>query len=168
MVLKKSHKRFQTALQEDNMENVIMNEPRRRPIGVVIIAVLLGIESFVEIAIGILAIGGILALGHVAAQHGHTGTRTAIDIVGIVLGGIPLAIGIITLIFVIGLWTLKRWAFWLTIIVEAITLLRHVFEFTRPNPIVGQIVPGMIIPVIILLYFLLDPYVRKAFRISAG
>ena len=69
------------------MVNVSTNEPRHRPIGVTIIAVLLAIESFVEIALGILAIGGILALGHVAAQHGHTGTRTAIDIVGIVLGG---------------------------------------------------------------------------------
>jgi len=147
------------------MENVTINEPRHRPIGVVIIAVLLGIESFVEIALGILAIGGVLALGHIAAQNGHTGTRTAIDIVGIVLGGIPLAIGIITLIFVIGLWALKRWAFWLTVIVEAITLLRHALEFTRPNALAAQIVPGMIIPIIILIYFLLDPYVRKAFRI---
>ncbi len=150
------------------MVNVSTNEPRHRPIGVTIIAVLLAIESFVEIALGILAIGGILALGHVAAQHGHTGTRTAIDIVGIVLGGIPLAIGIITLIFVIGLWTLKRWAFWLTIIVEVITLIRHALEFTQPNASVVQIVLGMIIPVIILLYFLLDPYVRRAFHVSAG
>ncbi|GAC1364341.1 MAG: hypothetical protein NVS2B12_07620 [Ktedonobacteraceae bacterium] len=148
------------------MENMAANEPRRRPIGVTIIAVLLGIESLFEIVLGILAIVGIFALGRMAAEHGHTGVRTGIDIFGSLLGGASLVIGILTLIFVVGLWMLRRWAFWLTVIVEVITLLRHALEFTgTAHPPVVSIVLSMLLPAIILIYFLLDPYVRRAFRI---
>lgn len=147
------------------MENTLASEPRRRPIGVTIIAVLLGIESLFEIILGILAIVGIFAVGSYAAAHGHTGVRTAVDVFGSLLGGVSLVIGIITLIFVVGLWLLKRWAFWLTIIIEVITLLRHALEFTRPHAAAGSIVVSMILPAIILIYFLLDPYVRRAFRV---
>jgi uncharacterized membrane protein (DUF2068 family) len=63
-----------------------------------------------------------------------------------------------------GLWLLKRWAFWVTIIVEVITLARQALEFTQAShPPVALIVLGMIIPAAVLLYFLLDPNVRAAF-----
>jgi len=75
-----------------------------------------------------------------------------------------LVIGIITIIFTLGLWLLQRWAFWLTIIIEVISLLRHAFEFTRAHAAVGSIVISMLLPAIILIYFLLDPHVRRAFR----
>ncbi len=146
------------------MGNTVGDGPRR-PIGVTIIAVLLGIEGLFEVGLGILAIVGIFAIGHAAAVNGHTTTKTVIDIVGVVLGGSSLIIGIITLIFALGLWLLQRWAFWLTIIIEVITLLRHAFEFTQAHAAVGPIVASIILPVIILLYFLLDPYVRRAFRV---
>jgi uncharacterized membrane protein (DUF2068 family) len=84
-------------------------------------------------------------------------------LLAIAVGGISLVIGILTLIFAIGLWTLKRWAFWLTVIIEFISLVRHALEFTHPNPAVGSIVLGMIIPVVVLLYFLVDSNVRNAF-----
>ena len=147
------------------MENTLANEPRRRPIGVTIIAILLGIESLFEIVLGILAIIGIFALGSYAAVHGHTGVRTAVDVFGAILGGVSLVIGILTLIFVVGLWLLKRWAFWLTIIIEVIALLKHALEFISSHAVVGSIVASMILPAIILIYFLLDPYVRRAFRV---
>jgi uncharacterized membrane protein (DUF2068 family) len=62
------------------------------------------------------------------------------------------------------LWLLKRWAFWLTVIFQVISLLRHGLEFTQAtHPPVALIVAGMIIPAVILIYFLVDPNVRAAF-----
>jgi len=82
---------------------------------------------------------------------------------GSVLGGISLVIGLVTLIFAWGLWTLRTWAFWLVVALEVFSLLRHLFEFTRPDHSTVSIVLGMILPIVILLYFLLDPNVRNAF-----
>ena len=136
---------------------------RSRPLGVTIIAVLLIIAGVVELVVGGLAIAAVLALGHTIAQHGHGATGTLVDAAGGVLGGISIVIGILTLIFAWGLWTLKTWAFWLVVALEVFSLLRHLFEFTRPDHSTIAIVLGLILPVVILLYFLVDPNVRAAF-----
>lgn len=141
-----------------------MSDTRRRPLGVTIIATLLGIEGVLEILGGILILVGIFAVGHTITTHGHTTTGHAVDVVGVVLAIIPLVVGVLTFIFAAGLWFLKRWAFWLTVIIEIISLVRHGLEFTQAtHPPVALIVAGMIVPVIILLYFLLDSNVRTAF-----
>jgi uncharacterized membrane protein (DUF2068 family) len=137
---------------------------RSRPLGVTIIAVLLIIAGILELVLGGLALAAVLALGHTIAQHGHGVTGAVVDTAGGVLGGISVVIGIVTLIFAWGLWTLKSWAFWLTIALEVFSLLRHLFEFFRPHPFVPGIVLGMIIPVVVLVYFLADREVRAAFR----
>jgi uncharacterized membrane protein (DUF2068 family) len=142
------------------MENVMA---RHRPLGVSIISIILAIQGIFELVLGIFAILAIFAAGHAISGSGHTTTGTVVDVLGGTLGGISLVIGILTLIFAIGLWTLKRWAFWLTVIIEFISLVRHALEFTHPNPAVGGIVVGMIIPVVVLLYFLVDGNVRAAF-----
>jgi uncharacterized membrane protein (DUF2068 family) len=140
-----------------------MQEAYRRPLGVTIIAVLLIIAGIFELVIGGLAIAAIFTAGHAVAVHGHTTVAGVIDAVGGVLGGISIVVGIITLIFAWGLWALKRWAFWLTVILEGFSLLRHVFELIQPHTHIALIIAGMIIPVVILLYFLVDPNVRHAF-----
>ena len=89
---------------------------RSRPLGVTIIAVLLIIAGILELVGGGLAIAVVLALGHTIAQHGHGATGAVVDAAGGVLGGISIVIGILTLIFAWGLWTLKSWAFWLTVV----------------------------------------------------
>ena len=144
-----------------------MQQPisRHRPLGVSIIAIILIIQAIFELLIGILAIVAIFAIGHVITTHGHTTTGSVVDVLGGTLGGISLVIGILTLIFALGLWMLKRWAFWLTVIIEAISLVRHLLGFFHPNSSTASIVIGLIIPVVILLYFLVDRNVREAFRI---
>ncbi len=138
---------------------------RRRPLGVTIISVVLAIEGIFELIVGAALIIGIFALGHTVTVHGHTTTGTLIDVAGGVLGGISLVIGLLTLIFAIGLWMLKRWAFWLTVIIEIISIIRHALGFVQPNHNTVTIIIGLILPVVILLYFLLDRDVRRAFRI---
>ncbi len=137
---------------------------RRRPLGVTIISVVLAIEGIFELIVGAALIIGIFALGHTVNVHGHTTTGAVIDVAGGVLGGISLVIGLLTLIFAIGLWMLKRWAFWLTIIIEIISVIRHALGFVQPNHNTVTIIIGLILPVVILLYFLFDRDVRAAFR----
>jgi len=138
---------------------------RRRPLGVSILAIIQALQGIFELIVGILALVAVFAIGHAITTHGHTTTGTVVDVVGGVLGGFSLIVGILTLIFAFGLWTLKRWAFWLTVIIEVVILIRHLLEFTHPNPNVVSIVIGMIIPVVILVYFFVDPNVRAAFRV---
>jgi uncharacterized membrane protein (DUF2068 family) len=142
------------------MQNTISGA---RPLGVTIIAVLLIIAGVLELLLGGLTIAGVFAVGHTITVHGHTTTAHVVDALGSVLGGISLVIGLVTLIFAWGLWTLKTWAFWLVVALEVFSLLRHLYEFTRPDHSNVSIVLGMILPIVILLYFLLDPNVRNAF-----
>ena len=142
------------------MQNAVS---RTRPLGVTIIAVLLLIAGVLELLLGGLTLVGVFAVGHVITVHGHPTTAHVVDALGSVLGVISLVIGLVTLIFAWGLWTLKNWAFWLVVALEAFSLLRHLFEFTRPDHSTVSIVLGMILPVVILLYFLLDSNVRNAF-----
>lgn len=139
----------------------------RRPRGVTIMAVLLGIEGLVEVLLGILAIVALVALGNHVSTSGHHVTGAALDVVGGVIGSIPLIIGLITLIFTWALWTLRSWAYWAVVIFEGITVLYHIIEIVRPSPDhpLSSVIWGMIIPVIILLYFLIDSNVRRAFRV---
>ena len=143
------------------MQNTVS---RARPLGVTIISVLLIIAGVLELLLGGLTLAGVFAVGHAITVHGHSTTAHVVDTLGSVLGGISLVIGLVTLIFAWGLWTLKTWAFWLVVALEAFSLLRHLFEFFRPHPSVVGIVLGMIIPVVVLVYFLADPNVRTAFR----
>jgi uncharacterized membrane protein (DUF2068 family) len=146
------------------MQNTLPETQRHRPLGVTIMAVLLGIEGILELVVGILALLAILALGRTIVVHGHVTTSRIVDVVGSVLAGFPIVIGLLTLIFSIGLWTLRRWAFWATVIIEVGSLLIHALQFTQHHIAAGTIVTGMIIPVIILLYFFIDPNVRRAFH----
>ncbi len=138
-----------------------------RPLGVTIMAVLLGIEGILEIILGIVAVVALVALGQHVSGSGHHTTGATIDVVGAVIGSIPLVIGLVTLIFSIALWTLRSWAYWAVVIFEGITVLYHIVEIVRPTPShsLTSVIAGMVIPVIILLYFLIDSNVRHAFRV---
>jgi len=142
------------------MQNTL---PHARPLGVTIIAVLLIIAGIAEILIGVLTFAGVFSVAHVIAVHGHHVTASVLDTLGGILAGISILIGIVTLIFAWGLWTLKTWAFWLVVALEVFSLVRHLFEFTRPDHSTTAIVLGLVLPVVILLYFLVDPNVRAAF-----
>ena len=52
----------------------------------------------------------------------------------------------------------------LAIIIEVFSLAKHGFELTHPHTHVSLIVAPMILAAAILLYLLLDPNVRRAFR----
>jgi uncharacterized membrane protein (DUF2068 family) len=138
-------------------------QSQARPLGVTIIAILLLLAAIVEILIGVLTFAGVFTVAHFITVHGHHVAASVLDTLGGILAGISILIGIVTLVFAWGLWTLKTWAFWLVVALEVFSLLRHLFEFTRPDHSTIAIVLGLVLPVVILLYFLIDPNVRAAF-----
>jgi uncharacterized membrane protein HdeD (DUF308 family) len=130
------------------MQNVITT---RRPLGITIIAILLFISAVIEI------IGGLFSV------IGNAPTGTISDVL---LGWFPLAMGVIELILAWGLWTIKPWAYWGTLVVEIVNILIHFFGFLglpRTHSALA-VVSGGIISVIIVIYLLVDRHVRRAFR----
>src|SRR5579884_3558324 len=133
-------------------------ETHRRPLGVTIVAAILAIHGILD-----LIAGGLV----VAAVHGHTTTGSVIDVIGGVIGGVTLLIGIVKLICPVGLLLLKRWAYWLAILIEVVSVIKHGVELARPQTQgyvhIALIIIPLALAVIILLYLLIDPNVRRAF-----
>lgn len=115
-----------------------MQVSRGRPLGVTIIAILVAIGGVLEI------IGGLLAL---------------VSYPGLAI--VTLILGVLALVLAWGLWTLKPWAFWTTVILEAINVIQGIIGLTQRQ---GASVFGLIVPIIILLYLFMDRNVRAAFR----
>src|SRR5436305_710882 len=96
-----------------------------RPRGVRIVAAVLAIHGIIDILAGVIILVGALAIGHVIATHGHSTTSTIVDVLGVGLGGITIFIGLVKLICPVGLLLLKRWAYWLALIIEVFSLAKH-------------------------------------------
>jgi hypothetical protein len=133
---------------EDFMQNV---STARRPLGITIIAILMFISAVIEI------IGGLTSV------IGNPPTGTASDVL---LGWFPLVLGVVTLILAWGLWTLKPWAYWGTLVVEILNILIHFFGFLGlpKTHSALAVVSGGIISIIIVIYLLVDRHVRRAFQ----
>jgi uncharacterized membrane protein (DUF2068 family) len=133
----------------------------RRPLGVTIIAVVLLIEGIFEIVAAIIA----FTAAHVVHSHVRNVLGTAVGVISNAVGVIALIVAVLTLLVSYGLFTLKRWAFWTVIVVELIALADSILKFFQREPNYTSIIIGLILPVVILAYMFLDPYVRRAFRI---
>ncbi len=130
------------------MQQVTM---RKRPLGITIIAILLFISAIIEI------IGGISSV---------TGSTLTGTMSSVLLGWFPLAIGVIELVLAWGLWTLKPWAFWGTLVLEIVNILIHFFGFLGlpPTHSALAVVSGGVVSIIIVIYLLIDRNVRRAFQ----
>ncbi len=130
------------------MQNV---STARRPLGITILAILMFISAVIEI------IGGLTSV------IGNTPTGTASDVL---LGWFPLVLGVVTLILAWGLWTLKPWAYWGTLVVEIVNILIHFFGFLGlpKTHSALAVISGGVISIIIVIYLLVDRNVRRAFQ----
>jgi uncharacterized membrane protein (DUF2068 family) len=128
------------------MQNV---STTKRPLGITIIAILLFISAVIAIISGIFV---------------FIGSTLSSPIDGLLLGWIPLALGVITFIVAWGLWTLKPWAYWVTLIVEIVSIVANLFNLGRPQHSVLGVIGGGLISLIIVIYLLVDGNVRRAFR----
>jgi uncharacterized membrane protein (DUF2068 family) len=127
--------------------------------------IIIWIEGVVELLAGIGFLVLAITVGHSIVVHGHRTTGHIIDATGIIFSSPLIIIGLLTIIFGVGLWTLRRWAFWAVTIIEGLTLLYNVFQLVQHRISGFGIVTDIAIPAIILIYFFVDPRVRGAFRI---
>jgi len=134
------------------MEDIVQNVSiTRRPLGITIIAILLFISAIIEI------------IGGISSVIGTTPTGTLSEVL---LGWFPLVLGLIELVLAWGLWTLKSWAYWGTLVAEIVLILVHFFGFLglpRTHSALA-VISGGIISIIIVIYLLVDRNVRRAFK----
>jgi len=129
---------------------------RTRPLGVTIISILLFIQ-------GILALLGAILLftaGGASAVHGHVALSTIVTLGAIV----ALVLAVLTLFLAWGLWTLRTWAFWSVVVIECINIVNGILSWTQTQQNLLPLLASIAVPVIVLLYMLLDQNVRAAFR----
>src|SRR5260370_16965013 len=97
------------------MQNV---STTKRPLGITIIAILLFIQAVFEIVTGIFSF-----IGHIITN----------PLSGLLVGWIPLVVGILLFILAWGLWTLKPWAYWVTLVLDLVNLVLHFLGYSQPH-----------------------------------
>jgi uncharacterized membrane protein (DUF2068 family) len=114
-----------------------------RPLGVTIICILQFIAAIILIALGAIFTLILAILVPLLA----------------ILGVFILVLGIISFIVTFGLWNLKNWAFWLTIIVNVISIVTGIATGVYAGD--PSAFTGIIIPLIVVIYLFT---VREHFR----
>lgn len=150
------------------MMNNLMASEREIPIGVKIIAALTAIQGIISVIVGFFVLVSAFVVRRSIIIHGHRSVASFVGLFGTFLGGGILLEGALALVFAWGLWTLQRWAFWATVILAALMLIFSIFGLARHTYSVVGLIIDMIIPAVILIYFLIDPAVRQAFNVSYG
>lgn len=115
--------------------------PASRPLGVAILAVLVGIFGVLLIVGGALVIAGAAALAYLGVPSGFAGLS------GVIVGVIVLIVGFIILGLALGLWHLRMWALVLTLIFVILEVVTY--------GLAGNFVSfGFIFALILLVYLL--------------
>lgn len=115
--------------------------PPSRPLGVAILAVLVGIFGFLLVLGGALVVAGAAALNYLGVPSGFAGLG------GIEFGAIILIVGLIILGLALGLWHLRMWAL-------VLTLLFVIFELVTYG-LAGLFISfGFIFALILFIYLL--------------
>jgi uncharacterized membrane protein (DUF2068 family) len=127
------------------------------------IAILEGLQGLVLLLGGLSVIAVASSSGRMTLE-GYTIFRADASLASVLLAGMFLLVGLLSLIFACGLWRLERWAYWATVILQVSSLANSVIAFVQAPAHVAVIVVGMINPVVMLLYLLVNARVRAAFR----
>jgi len=127
-----------------------------RPLGITIIAAILGISAILAVTLLVLGLNRVSTLGLGAGMT----SATSLALLG------ALIFGVVEIALAWGLWTLRPWAFWTTAIVEAIRVILGLYViFVLREALVSGIL-SLLIPAIILVYLFADRRVRAAVRAS--
>jgi hypothetical protein len=126
-----------------------------RPTGISIIAVLLFLAAALDIVYGLLAMFSVPTF---------VITANATWVVDVSPWGFLIA-GLLAFLVGYGLWTLRGWAFWAVVIIEALNLIWGVVLLLSAFN-VWAVLLSLVIPAAILIYFFADRHVREAFHIG--
>jgi hypothetical protein len=131
-------------------------DERSRPLGVTIIAAILGISALLSLVVLILGLNRVSTLGLGAGMTSATSLA--------LLGALIWAFFEVALAW--GLWTLRPWAYWTTAIIEAARVIFGLYIVILLHEAIIAGILSLIIPIIILIYLFADRNVRAAFRTS--
>src|SRR5690348_11371436 len=92
--------------QEDNMAEMLSS--RQRPLGISIIAIITALQGVGDIIVSLIAFFVSTAVTGLIGTVATFGSSAF------------LIVGVLTLVLAWGLWTLKPWAFWTTVVLEAL------------------------------------------------
>src|SRR5690242_388577 len=135
-------------------QNAPMFRAQQPPCGVTLMGFFLLIQGLFQIAVWIFGLFGLAVLifdvsrGGALLAHG-------------LLSGI---LGIVSVIFSIGLFMLRPWAFWGVVLIAALNLINSMIILTQTNFASWTHIFNAILSLIILFYFLTNSSVRTAFR----
>ncbi len=132
-------------------------EDRTRPLGITIIAAFLGISALLALVVLILGLNRVSTLG---LGEGMSASTSIALLGAIILGFFEVALAW-------GLWTLRPWAYWTTIIVEVIRVILGLYVVLILQKAIISGILSLIIPIIILVYLVADRNVRAAFSSSS-
>jgi len=127
-------------------------------------AFILAVEGVVWFILGSLAFFAVITNGSFNV-YGASAAADSLDIISVT----GLVSGVLYLFFAWALWTLKRWAFWATLLIEFLNIIAGVLLLTRPKALysagAGQIALSLIIAFFVLACFLISSQVREAFAV---
>lgn len=139
------------------MDEIIAHDPHARPGGVTAIAVLADLSGLFSIGVAIL---GLIGFTTAATQASYPNPALAVTV--LIIHGL---LGVAYMVVAAGLWNLRRWAFWAAIAVSVLLLVNYVLELWDRVLASPVTVGGLLLPVLILLYFGLSRSARKAFGV---
>jgi hypothetical protein len=134
-----------------------MQEPRVRPTGVTILAILAAIGGVLGLLAGLAVIG----LGGFAAGVAGGTAGAALGGLAVFAGLFVLVAAALSLAFAYGAWTLKPWGWILGVASQVLALISVVLSIGSGAEISGQLL-NIAIPLLIL-YYLNTPAVKAAF-----
>jgi len=122
------------------------------------------VQGVVWFILGSLAFVAVITNGSFNV-YGASAAADSLDIISVT----GLVSGVLYLFFAWALWTLKRWAYWATLLIEFLNIIAGGLLLTRPKalyaPGVGQIALSLIITFFVLACFLISSKVREAFGV---
>jgi len=127
-------------------------------------AFILAVQGVVWFILGSLAFVAVITNGSFNV-YGASAAADSLDIISVT----GLVSGVLYLFFAWALWTLKRWAYWATLLIEFLNIIAGGLLLTRPKalyaPGVAQIALSLIITFFVLACFLISSKVREAFGV---
>jgi len=131
-----------------------MLSPRQRPLGISIIAIITAVQGIGDIIVSLIAF---------FVSNATTGFVGGIATAA---SSIFLIVGVLTLVLAWGLWTLKPWAFWTTVVLEALGFLGTLISMFASHGFNWSNFFHLLTAAIVLIYLFVDRNVRQAFHIG--